>query len=117
MDKLKFLFLVLFLSCIILNCSKNKVNKGIYGKWKSVNSINIVSLVFFKDTLIINQWGKEIKNEWYGDEDKISFKQLNHINPKKETNFIIHYKLNETRDTLYIKREKDSTYSNQFIKL
>ena len=113
---MKNLILLLFIIITLVCCSKKDVNPDLLGNWISIKSANIVELKFYKDSLIIHQWEKEIKNNWTSNSSKIFFTQLTEIDPQKRTKFKIGYKLNSKKDTLFIKNETDTVFTNEFIK-
>ena len=107
---------ILILVLIIQSCSKNKINSDLIGHWKSTKSANIVELFFFKDSLIYSAWEKTTKFSWRNDSTKIYYTQLTNIDPTLKTDFIINYKLNLEKDTLFLKNP-ESDFTNEFIKI
>jgi len=100
---------------ILQGCSKKDINNDLLGNWKSTKSANIVELQFFKDSLISNAWEKTTKFSWRNDETKIYYTQLTNVVPELETDFIMKYRLNSEKDTLFLKNS-DSEFTNEFIK-
>ena len=76
-----------------------------------------MNLQFFKDSLIYDAWGKTTKFSWKSSNSKIYYTQLKDLDQELKTDFILDYKLNEQKDTLFVKRETDSSYTNQFLKI
>ena len=109
---IKILIIVSFLQ----SCSKNNIDNDIIGHWKSTKSTNIVELKFFKDSLIYTAWGRTTKFSWKNDNTKIYYTQLTNVDPKLETKFIMDYRLNIKKDTLFLKNS-DSEFTNEFIKI
>jgi len=107
----------LIVLCILQSCSKKNIDNDLLGNWSSTKSSNIVDLQFFKDSLVYDAWGKTTKFSWISSKSKIYYTQLTNIDPELETDFILEYKLNEQKDTLFVKTETDSSFSNQFLKI
>ena len=107
---------ILLIAIFLQSCSKNNSNSDLFGHWKSTKSANIVELKFFKDSLIYNAWEKTTKFSWQSDGTKIYYTQLTDIDPELETDFVMEYKLNFKKDTLFLKNV-DSDFSNEFIKI
>jgi len=103
--------------CILQSCSKKNIDNDLLGNWSSTKSSNIVDLQFFKDSLIQNAWGKTTKFSWTSNNSKIFYTQLTNVDPELETDFILEYKLNAQKDTLFVKKETDSSFTNQFLKI
>ena len=74
-----------------------------------------MELQFFKDSLIYNAWEKQTKFSWEIDRKKIYYTQLTNIDPELETEFIMEYRLNSEKDTLFVKNS-ESEFTNEFIK-
>ncbi len=106
---------ILIVVTFLQSCSKNNINSDLLGNWKSTKSANVVELKFFKDSLISNAWEKTTKFSWKSDNTKIYYTQLTNINPELETDFIMVYRLNSEKDTLFIKNT-DSDFTNEFVK-
>ncbi|WP_313115417.1 hypothetical protein [Aequorivita sediminis] len=107
----------LLVICIIQSCSKKNIDNDLLGNWSSTKSANIVDLEFFKDSLIQNSWERTTKFSWTSNGSKIYYTQLTNLNPELETDFILEYKLNAQKDTLFVKTETDSSFTNQFLKI
>ncbi|MCB4800314.1 hypothetical protein [Neotamlana laminarinivorans] len=105
----------LFLVLILQSCSNKKNNSEIFGHWISTKSANTVELKFFKDSLIYYTWDKTTKFTWESDGTKIYYTQLTNIDPELETDFIMEYRLNSEKDTLFVKTS-ESDFTNEFIK-
>ena len=106
---------ILLVITILQSCSKKEINTDLLGNWKSTKSANIVELQFFKDSLVSNAWEKTTKFSWKSDGIKIYYTQLTNIDPELETDFIMEYRLNSEKDTLFLKNS-DSEFTNEFIK-
>jgi len=106
---------ILLVITILQSCSKKNINTDLLGKWKSTKSSNIVELQFFKDSLVYNAWKKTSKFSWKSDGIKIYYTQLTNIDSELETDFIMEYKLNSQKDTLFLKIS-DSDFTNEFVK-
>jgi len=102
---------------ILQSCSKKNIDNDLLGNWSSTKSANIVDLQFFKDSLIQNAWERTTKFSWTSNGSKIYYTQLTNLEPELETNFILEYKLNAQKDTLYVKKETDFSFTNQFLKI
>ena len=98
------------------SCSKTNINSDLLGHWKSIKSTNIVQLKFFKDSLIYITWEKTTKFSWKSDGTKIYYTQLTNVNPKLETDFIMDYRLNSQKDTLFL-YSPDANSTNEFIRI
>ena len=107
---------ILTLVSFLQSCSKNNINPNLIGHWKSTKSGNIVELKFFKDSLIYNAWEKKTKFSWKNDSAKIYYTQLTNKAPELETDYIMQYKLNSEKDTLFLKNQ-DSDFTNEFIRI
>jgi len=107
----------LLVICILQSCSKKNIDNDLLGNWSSTKSANIVDLQFFKDSLIQNSWERTTKFSWKINDSKIYYTQLTNLDPELETDFILEYKLNARKDTLFVKKETDSSYTNQFLKI
>jgi hypothetical protein len=107
----------LLVICILQSCSKKNIDNDLLGNWSSTKSANIVDLQFFKDSLIANAWERKTKFSWKSDGSKIYYTQLTNIDPELETDFIFEYKLNTEKDTLFLKKETDTSFTNQFLKI
>ena len=112
---MKIITRTILLIFLLQSCSNNDNNADLYGCWISTKSVNNVELQFFKDTLIYNVWEKTTKFIWKSDSAKIYYTQLTNIAPELETFFIMEYRLNFKKDTLYLKNF-DSEFRNQFVK-
>ena len=112
---MKNIILTLLLILFLQSCSNKDNNTDIFGHWISTKSSNTVELEFFQDTLIYNAWGKTTKFSWKSDGTKIYYTQLSNIDPELETDFIMEYRLNSEKDTLFLKNF-DSEFTNEFIK-
>ena len=110
---MKTIIRTLFLILILQSCSNKENNSDIFGHWISTKSANTVELQFFKDSLIYNTWEKNTKFSWKSDGKKIYYTQLKNIN--SEIDFIMEYRLNSEKDTLFIKNS-ESEFTNEFIK-
>ena len=108
---------ILLVICILQSCSKKNIDNDLLGNWSSTKSANIVDLQFFKDSLISNAWERKTKFSWKSDGSKIYYTQLTNIDPELETDFIFEYKLNTEKDTLFLKKETDTSFTNQFLKI
>ncbi len=106
---------IILVMTFLQSCSKNNINSDLLGNWKSTKSANIVELNFFKDSLVSNAWEKTTKFSWKSDGTKIYYTQLTNINPELETDFIMEYKFNSEKDTLFVKTS-ESEFTNEFIK-
>ena len=100
---------------VLQSCSKKIINNDLIGNWSSVKSSNVVELEFTNDTLFYNNWGKTTKFKWKHNKSKIFYTQLDNIDPKLETKFIMIYYLNLKKDTLFL-RNSNSKFTNIFIK-
>lgn len=107
----------LLVICILQSCSKKNIDNDLLGNWSSTKSANIVDLQFFKDSLISDAWERKTKFSWKSDGSKIYYTQLTNIDPELETDFIFEYKLNSEKDTLFLKKETDTSFTNQFLKI
>ena len=87
----------------IENRTKADNQTELIGIWKSTKSANIVEFKFYKDSLISNARGKSTKFSWESDGNKIYYTQLTNIDPELETDFIMEYRLNSEKDTLFVK--------------
>ena len=99
----------------IENIPKAENKTDLIGIWKSTKSANVVELQFFKDSLIYNAWKKKTKFSWDCDGTKIYYTQLTNIEPELETKFIMEYRLNLEKDTLFVKNS-ESEFTNEFTK-
>ena len=111
---MKQIVLLIFIVTILESCDKKSINSDLLGSWTSTKSASIVELKFYKDSLIVHQWGKVIKNNWTSNSSIIFFEQLTEIDPQDKTRFELGYKLNLKKDTLFIKNETDSVFTNAF---
>ena len=106
---------ILTIIFILQSCSKKTINNDLIGNWTSVKSSNVVELEFTKDTLFYHNWGKTTKFKWKHNKFKIYYTQLDNIDPKLETKFVMTYYMNLEKDTLYL-RNSNSKFTNKFIK-
>lgn len=107
---------ILIIVSFLQSCSKTKINSDLLGHWKSTKSANIVELKFFKDSLISDAWEKSTKFSWKSDGTKIYYTQLTNVDPNLETDFIMEYRLNSEKDTLFL-NIYNSDFTNEFIKI
>lgn len=107
---------ILILVSFLQSCSKNNINHDLIGHWKSTKSANIVELKFYKDSLIYNAWERTTKFSWKSDSIKIYYTPLSNIDPILETDFIMDYRLNPQKDTLFLKKP-DLDFTNEFIRI
>ena len=107
---------IILIITFLQSCSKNNINSDLLGNWKSTKSANVVELNFFKDSLVSRAYEKTTKFSWKSDGTKIYYTQLTNINLELETNFILEYKFNSEKDTLYLKNS-ESEFTNEFIKI
>ncbi|MFD2907875.1 hypothetical protein ACFSX9_03910 [Flavobacterium ardleyense] len=102
---------------VLQGCSKKNIDTELLGNWSSTKSSNIVDLQFFEDSLVTDTWDRKTKFSWKSNASKIYYTQLTNLDSKLETDFIFDYKLNSQKDTLYLKKETDSSFTNQFLKI
>ena len=114
---MKTIIRTLLVICILQSCSNKNIDIDLLGNWSSTRSSNIVDLQFFKDSLIQNSWERTTKFSWTSNSSKIYYTQLTNVDPELETDFILEYKLNAQKDTLFVKKETDSSFTNQFLKI
>lgn len=114
---MKTIIRILLVIFILQSCSKKNIDTNLLGNWSSTKSSNIVDLQFFKDSLIQNSWGETTKFSWRSDDSKIYYTQLTNVDPELETDLILEYKLNAQKDTLFVKKENDSSFTIQFLKI
>ncbi|WP_159020481.1 hypothetical protein [Algibacter sp. L3A6] len=109
------LILTVLIIILLPSCSSKNINNDLLGNWKSTKSSNIVELQFCKDSLISNTLGRRTKFSWQNDETQIYYTQLTNLIPDLKTDFILEYRLNSEKDTLFLKIEK-SKLTNEFVK-
>jgi hypothetical protein len=109
-----FIFIIGFI--ILIACETNERKENLIGIWESYETHHSkVVLIFYKDSVITEYLGggMHTNSKWNIDEEKIYFKnvRLKDTILKKMINY--EYKLNETKDTLFIKVEggKEDDYS------
>ena len=113
---LLFIFTTLFISC-----NKENQKSDFIGNWSSISDENFelhIDIEFFKDSMVIDTpfiYGT-YSNEWKVIDDKIEQTLLrgNSDLNYKNTNY---YKFNSTKDTLFIKNERDSIHYYKFSKI
>uniref|UniRef100_UPI00404908E2 hypothetical protein n=1 Tax=Flavobacterium sp. TaxID=239 RepID=UPI00404908E2 len=101
---------------LLLGCNKKQNNHDLYGDWISFKSTNIVTIHFEHHKMTVNQWGRDIENSWTCDDSLIYISQLTHVNTELPTDYEMIYKLNATKDTLYLK-QTNSNFSNEFVRI
>jgi hypothetical protein len=106
--------IVLF-TFILQSCSNKENNTDLFGYWISINSANTVELKIYEDSLIYNSWEKSTKFSWKSDSSRIYYTQLTNIDPELETHFIMEYRINAEKDTLFFKNS-NSAFTTKFIK-
>tara|TARA_R110002051_G_scaffold323597_1_gene417756 strand:+ start:4638 stop:5384 length:747 start_codon:yes stop_codon:yes gene_type:complete len=116
----KILILFIFTSLFIF-CKKENEKSDFIGNWSSISDENFdldIDIEFFKDSMIIDNslnYGTH-SNKWEVIDDKIEQTLLrgNSDLNYKNTNY---YKFNSTKDTLFIKNERDSIPYFKFVKI
>ena len=114
---MKYIIQTLLVISILQSCSKKDINTDLLGNWSSTKSANILDLQFFEDSLISDNWERKTKFSWKSDSSKIYYTQLTNVDPELETDFIFEYKLNAKKDTLFLKKETDTSFTIQFLKI
>ena len=117
MNFMKNLIVALILVLVLQNCSSNSIKDEFLGNWSSTNYSNIVDFQFFKDSLVIHQWGNSTLNLWDRDDSKIYITQLKGDGPEIDTSYVLQFKLNVQKDTLFIKEAQDSDFNAELLKI
>ncbi|WCO03599.1 hypothetical protein [Psychroserpens ponticola] len=110
---IKFLLLIL----LILSCSTNSEKEQFIGNWSTGGFWNPIEFQFFKDSLIVDEMGLNYLNNWEFDSRKLYVTKLIGNGPEIEEEIIFDYKLSRNKDSLYLKRESDSTYNVPLMKI
>jgi hypothetical protein len=116
----KILILFIFTSLFIF-CKKEIEKSDFIGNWSSISDENFdldIDIEFFKDSMIIDNslnYGTH-SNKWEVIEDKIEQTLLRGNSDLNYTN-TNYYKFNSTKDTLFIKNERDSIPYLKFVKI
>ena len=89
-------------------CGKIEQKNDLIGIWESYETHHTkVALTFYKDSVITESFGGEMRtnSKWNIDESKIYLNQIRLKDTILKDKLIYEYKLNKTKDTLWIKIE------------
>lgn len=114
--KIKLAVRILVIFICLISCSQTNVNTDLIGHWKSTKSANVVTIEFLKDSVIYQAWEKTTIFSWSCDDNNIYYTQLTNINQELGTDFIMEYRVNPEKDTLFLKTD-DSDYINEFVQV
>lgn len=105
---------IIIVSLILLSCSKNGFEKQLIGTWKSHPAYGASDLRFYKDSVVSYEYGRKKKGTWKANSSQIKL----HL-PQKDIgyseSYILDYKINDNKDSLYIKNIADSSYTSQAL--
>ena len=102
---LRILILILSLqSCTPSNDEKDKL----IGNWSVIDGNS--EFEFYKDSLIVNEFGINYINSWNADGSKIFLKPIKGLDSFGIKEPVFDYRLSNNNDTLYIKRLTDSLF-------
>ena len=107
MNPTKILMLTIGLITLIA-CETNEHKNDLLGIWESYeNHHSKVALTFYKDSVITEYLGGGMRtnSKWNADEEKIYFTNVRLKDTLLKEKINYEYKLNETKDSLYIKVE------------
>jgi len=92
----------------LIGCKTNEPKTDLIGIWESYETHHTpVVLTFYKDSVITESFGGEMRtnSKWYVDGSKICLKQIILKDTILKDVLNYQYKLNNTKDTLWIKVE------------
>ena len=115
------ILLLFIFTSLFISCKKENEKSDFIGNWSSISDENFdvdIDIEFFKDSMVIDNsltYGTN-SNKWKIIEDKIEQTLLrgNSDLNYKNTNY---FKFNSTKDTLFIKNERDSIPYFKFVKI
>ena len=101
---------------MLVGCSKKKYEKELLGVWNNYPSDGSTEIRFYKDSVMVFEYGNKMIGTWSADESQIK----NHFPMFKgvegfKADYTIDYKL--IGDSLFIKNQIDSTLSIPFFKV
>ena len=107
----------IFIIAIFQSCTDRQIDTDLLGNWSTTNASNIYDFQFFKDSLKVYSSLGESKYDWKSDDSKMYWTQLTNISSDFETDVEFSYKLNSQKDSLYLQRKIDSTYTTKLLKI
>ena len=112
---MKTIFRIIILVSILHSCSSNPEKDKLIGNWSVVNGMN--EFEFYKDSLIVNEFGMSYINEWNVDESKLYLETIKGLDSFGIKTKELDYKMSENLDTLFIKRITDSVFGPPILRI
>ena len=112
---MKTIFRIIILVSILHSCSSNPEKDKLIGNWSVVNGMN--EFEFYKDSLVVNEFGMSYINEWSIDESKLYLETIKGLDSFGIKTKEFDYKLSKNLDTLFIKRLTDSIFGPPILRI
>jgi len=112
---MKIIFRIIFLVSILQSCSSISEKDKLIGNWSIVNGLN--EFEFYRDSLIVNELGMSYINEWNIDESKLYLEPIKGLDSFAIKTKSFDYKISNNLDTLFIKRQTDSTFGPPILRI
>ncbi|MDA9070985.1 hypothetical protein N9K09_02500 [Flavobacteriaceae bacterium] len=112
---MKHIYTILILVIIFQSCTSNSEKDKLIGNWSVPNGLN--EFEFYKDSLIVNEWGMNYINEWDIDQSKLYLKPIKGLDSFALKTNQFDYRLSTNIDTLFIKRETDSVFGPAILRI
>ena len=100
---------------MLTSCSSNSEKDKLIGNWSVPNGLN--EFEFYKDSLIVNEWGMSYINDWDIDQSKLYLEPIKGLDSFALKTKSFDYRLSTNRDTLFIKRETDSVFGPAILRI
>ncbi|WP_159023746.1 hypothetical protein [Formosa sp. L2A11] len=106
---------ILILIIIFSSCSSNSEKEKLIGNWSVPNGLN--EFEFYKDSLIVKEWGMNYINEWDIDQSKLYLEPIKGLDSFAIKTKSFDYRLSTNLDTLFIKRDTDSVFGPAILRI
>lgn len=112
---MKPIYIAFILALFLYACSSNPEKEKLIGHWSIPNGLN--EFEFYKDSLIVYEWGMNYINEWDLDQSKLYLEPIKGLDSFAIKIKSFDYKLSTNLDTLFIKRETDSVFGPAILRI
>ncbi|GEQ85090.1 hypothetical protein ULMS_05980 [Patiriisocius marinistellae] len=107
--------IILILAITFQSCTSSSEKDKLIGNWSVPNALN--EFEFYKDSLIVNEWGMSYINKWNIDQSKLYLKPIKGLDSFAIKTNQFDYRLSHNLDTLFIKRETDSVFGPAILRI